>query len=147
MSRNLARGLICLSILALLVAGCGEPTDDASNAGGSPQQTDSLKLEVRARAGADAQSATLRCGQSPEATGYITDAAAACKVVDASKHVLIHGPPDNIACTEIYGGPQQARITGAIDGQRVDLEVTRENGCEIALWDELEQILDVASET
>ena len=144
MRRYLLRGLICMSILALLGAGCGDPADDATSSGGSSDRVDTLKIEVRARDGADPQTATLRCGMAPEATGYIKDAAGACQTVDASKQVLIHGPPDNIACTEIYGGPQQAHIMGTLDGQRVDLMVTRTDGCAIALWDELEPLLGVA---
>jgi hypothetical protein len=130
-----------LVLLAVVAIACGEPSSDATSGGGSSDQVVSLKIEVRARAGADAQTATLRCGQAPEATGYIKDAAAACETAEASREVLIHGPPDNVACAEIYGGPQRARITGTLEGQRVDLEVTREDGCAIALWDELQPLL------
>jgi hypothetical protein len=130
-----------VSIAALLAAGCGEPSDGATPPGGGSKQADTVQIEVRARPNAEPQTATVRCGSAPEATGYITNASAACDAVAASKHVLIHGPPDNVMCTEIYGGPQQARITGTVDGQRVDLTVTREDGCAIALWDELEPLL------
>ena len=42
--------------------------------------------------------------------------------------------PRNIACTEIYGGPQRARIVGTVSGRRVWATFTRTNGCEIARW-------------
>lgn len=48
---------------------------------------------------------------------------------------LIDGAPTDIACTEIYGGPETARITGAIDDQAVDTTVDRANGCGIDDWD------------
>jgi hypothetical protein len=46
-----------------------------------------------------------------------------------------------VACTEIYGGPDVATITGSVDGEPVDATVTRSNGCEIARWDALEPVL------
>ena len=39
-------------------------------------------------------------------------------------------PPDAV-CTEIYGGPQRARIVGTVAGKRVWATLTRTNGCEI----------------
>ena len=35
-------------------------------------------------------------------------------------------------CTQIYGGPETARVTGTINGKKVDRRFTRTNGCEIA---------------
>jgi hypothetical protein len=138
---KLMRNLALMPILALIAVGCGDPSNDSTPAGGSSGEVDTLRIEVRPRAEAEPLTATLRCGTPPEATGFIGDAEKACRTVRASKQVLIHGPPDNVMCTEIYGGPQRARITGTLEGQRVDLEVTREDGCAIALWDELEPLL------
>jgi hypothetical protein len=42
--------------------------------------------------------------------------------------------PQNVACTEIYGGPAVARVRGTLDGKPVDVRLTRANGCEIARW-------------
>lgn len=50
---------------------------------------------------------------------------------------LIEGPPADQICTEQYGGPDIAAITGTIDGQPVDTTVERTNGCGISDWDEL----------
>jgi hypothetical protein len=41
--------------------------------------------------------------------------------------------PDTV-CTEIYGGPQKARVVGTVDGKRVWTTFTRRNGCEIDRW-------------
>jgi hypothetical protein len=138
---KLMRNMALMPILALIAVGCGDPSGDSTPAGGGSEEVDTLKIEVRPRADAEPLTATLRCTTPPEATGFISDAEKACETVRATKHVLIHGPPDNVMCTEIYGGPQRARITGTVDKQRVDLEVTREDGCAIALWDELEPLL------
>jgi hypothetical protein len=45
--------------------------------------------------------------------------------------------PKNVACTEIYGGPQTARVIGAVKGNRVWASLSRTNGCEISRWDRL----------
>ena len=41
--------------------------------------------------------------------------------------------PDTV-CTEIYGGPQKARVVGTVDGKRLWTTFTRRNGCEIDRW-------------
>jgi hypothetical protein len=42
--------------------------------------------------------------------------------------------PPNAICTEVYGGPQRARVTGMVDGRPVWATFSRSNGCEIARW-------------
>lgn len=50
---------------------------------------------------------------------------------------LIDGPPEGQACTEIYGGPDVAEISGTLDGAAVQTTVDRTNGCGINDWDVL----------
>jgi Subtilisin inhibitor-like len=45
--------------------------------------------------------------------------------------------PKGMACTAIYGGPQQALVTGQLRGHRVRASFNRGNGCEIARWNRL----------
>ena len=40
----------------------------------------------------------------------------------------------DIACTDVYGGPQQALVTGRLRGYSVRAGFSRTNGCEIARW-------------
>ena len=42
-------------------------------------------------------------------------------------------PPDTV-CTQIFGGPQTARVTGRVRGKRVDARFARTDGCEVARW-------------
>jgi hypothetical protein len=42
--------------------------------------------------------------------------------------------PRGSACTEIYGGPQTARVTGTFKGRRIWVVFRRTNGCEIDRW-------------
>ena len=39
------------------------------------------------------------------------------------------------ACTEIFGGPDTASLKGIIEGEDVDADLTRSNGCEIERFD------------
>lgn len=39
------------------------------------------------------------------------------------------------ACTMIYGGPQEAVISGFINGREIRFDISRTNGCEITEWD------------
>jgi len=45
-------------------------------------------------------------------------------------------PSGQIACTEIYGGPAVAQVSGTFDGTEIDASFARSDGCEIALWDQ-----------
>ena len=42
--------------------------------------------------------------------------------------------PRAAACTQIYGGPQEALVTGRFRGRLVHAHFSRKNGCEIARW-------------
>ena len=49
------------------------------------------------------------------------------------------GPPR--LCTQQYGGPQKAAVTGMVDGVAVDSSFARTNGCEISAWDAAKDVL------
>ncbi len=80
---------------------------------------------------------TLRCGPTG---GTLPARVAACRRLNALANPFRPVPKDAI-CTEIYGGPQVARITGRHKGRRVWATVQRRNGCEIARWDRLRPLL------
>ena len=44
------------------------------------------------------------------------------------------GPARARSCTEIYGGPQTARVVGTLKGKRVWASFGRVNGCQISRW-------------
>lgn len=50
-------------------------------------------------------------------------------------------PGPTQVCTEQYGGPQQAVVTGVVDGVPVDAEFSRTNGCQISAWDAAKDVL------
>lgn len=73
-------------------------------------------------------------------TGYLERndlAQAAAQLLDQSEVVtrLIEGEPTGQACTEIYGGPDIATVSGTLRGDAVDTTFHRNNGCGIADWE------------
>jgi len=74
---------------------------------------------------------TLRCNP---ARGSLPRPARACARLAAGGARLFARLPRNIVCTEIYGGPQQARVVGTVNGRRIFATFARSNGCEIDRW-------------
>lgn len=53
------------------------------------------------------------------------------------------GPPR--LCTQQYGGPQVAVVTGSFHGRTVDSVFTRTDGCEISRWKAMAPLLGGAA--
>ena len=115
-------------VIAALVAsvGCGAGSA-AQNT--SPAPTD-LKVTVwpNGREEGDAKKFTLRCGP---AAGSLPRAATACSKLAALPRPFAPVPRD-AACTEQYGGPQQALVTGRLRGNSVWATFSLTNGCQIS---------------
>lgn len=78
----------------------------------------------------------------PAAESQHPDAAAACLAVKNNAALLSPAPrPTDQACTMQYGGPQEAAVTGVVDGQPVETVFTLRDGCEIAAWNAAKDIL------
>ena len=77
---------------------------------------------------------TLRCGPP---RGTLPRPEAACRRLARGGPTVFAPVPKNIVCTEIYGGPQKARVIGAVGGRRIWATFTRENGCHIDRWNRL----------
>lgn len=68
------------------------------------------------------------------ARGTVPRPAVACRRLLTEGRKLFAPVPHGSLCTEIYGGPQVALVTGSIDGHRVWARFQRRNGCEISRW-------------
>ena len=72
-------------------------------------------------------------------------AAAACTALKDNPAVLSPAPRrTDQACTQQYGGPQEATVTGIVDDSPVDTSFARRDGCEIGLWNAAKDILGSA---
>ncbi|MFF8917143.1 SSI family serine proteinase inhibitor [Streptomyces sp. NPDC015032] len=49
--------------------------------------------------------------------------------------------PGDALCTQQFGGPATARVTGTWQGRSIDTVFGRRNGCEISRWNNLRPVL------
>src|SRR5919198_4610550 len=84
---------------------------------------------------------TLRCDP---VGGTLPHRATACRRLAAISRPFRPVPKDAV-CTEIYGGPQTALVTGRLRGSRVGARFNRRNGCEIARWERVRFLFPVAT--
>jgi hypothetical protein len=147
------RILLPLLTLLALLTGCAQSAADTGAdgsenvtaapdgdgaAGGISRAENDLVVRVDPGDGTAPESWTLTCVGS--AAGTHPDAEAACAHLKGMADPF--APiPDDVACTEQYGGPQSAHIAGLWGGESVDLEVTRVDGCRISQWDSLGPLL------
>ena len=125
-----AAAIACL--LAVALAGCGEDEEPA----GSPA-AGAIELTVVHDDGSGRKTTgTLTCrGADQRAEGALDGRAAPaqlCKQAEGNAELLTTPPDRSRPCTQIYGGPETAHVTGTIDGKKVNRRFTRTNGCEIA---------------
>ena len=74
---------------------------------------------------------TIRCNP---ARGTLPRPARACRKLAAGGAKVFAPLPPNLACTQIYGGPQRARVVGRVSGRRVQATFSRSDGCQIDRW-------------
>lgn len=86
---------------------------------------------------------TLVCqGGEPAAESQHPSAAKACVALKNNPSVLAPAAPGTErACTQQYGGPQHATVTGRVDGVAVEASFALRDGCEIAAWKAAQDIL------
>jgi subtilisin inhibitor-like len=118
------RPLALLFVVAVLAAGCGS---ESSEAGGP---STSLTITARWAPGAKPIVRTLRCDP---VGGTLKNRGAACRRLAALAHPFAETPADT-ACTEIYGGPETATVTGTFEGAALSTTFARTDGCEIERW-------------
>jgi hypothetical protein len=110
----------------------------AALAAHAPSGPASVTLTVRYSDGSAAEHvAHLRCRRdSARADGFLSDvgARAACRHARKSAAFLAARASATRICTQIYGGPQHARITGTIGARRIDRRFARTDGCAIGDW-------------
>lgn len=107
----------------------------ASPAAAAPSGSD-LTITVRWAPGVTS-TWTLRCDP---VGGSHPNRRRACAALDGLAKPFAP-PPDDVACTMVYGGPERARVVGRWHGRAVDTRFARTNGCEIARWQQYRALL------
>jgi hypothetical protein len=115
--------------VALSLAALAAPTQSA------PAR---VTLTIRYSDGSEPERvAHLRCrGDSAHADGFLRDvgARAACRHARRSAAFLAARPSATRVCTQVYGGPEHARVTGRIGARRIARSFKRTDGCAIGDW-------------
>ena len=148
-----AVGLLPLLVAAIaMLTGCASAGDgsagggpdagfDGGAAGGGISRTENdLAIDLDPGDGSAAFSWTLVCAGTAE--GSHPDPEAACAHLQGLE-VPFAALPSDVACTEQYGGPETAHVTGVWGGEPVDLELARSNGCTISQWSSLGPLLAI----
>ena len=126
------RFCVALTLCAALIGGCGE--DDEPAATPSAAIAD-LTVEVDP----DGQDA-----MEPKTATVTCDVADDCPEIDALDPAVFEPTPGDTACTQQFGGPETATVTGTFKGEQVDARFGRQNGCEIARWEDAAPLLEAA---
>lgn len=133
------RSSVALLLCAALIAGCGEDDEQAAAPTGTPAAAlADLAVEVDAD-GPDSQepkTATVTC-DGP-------DDSELCRSLERLKAEVFEPTPGDVACTQQYGGPETAKVTGTFRGEQVDATFSRQNGCEISRWQDAAPLLEAA---
>ena len=134
---------VIMGLLLLALAGCAGSAGGGSDAGSSTSASASaaeneLTIVLDRGDGTEPERYTLTCGETPD--GDHPDAAAACAHLEGLDDPFAPLPTDMV-CTEQYGGPETATITGRWNAADVDIELSRTDGCRISQWESLGPVL------
>ena len=125
------RLFLLLTMVALLAA-CGGAPAPGPATHRPPSPENDLLVEIDRGDGTPPETYRLTCGDTAEGTHPA--ARAACDHLRAMENPFAPIPGD-IACTEQFGGPQTAQVSGVWRGDVVDMQFSRVDGCRIAQWD------------
>jgi hypothetical protein len=126
-----------LALLAVLLAACGGggTVGTGPSAPGSPTSAGTrLTVTVHPGPGRPPSTWTLTCDPPG---GTHPAAGAACAALAAAAPDPFAEVPADTMCSQIYGGPQTATVTGTWRGRPVQARFSRTDGCQTARWDSL----------
>ncbi|MEX2211316.1 MAG: SSI family serine proteinase inhibitor [Gaiellaceae bacterium] len=126
-------------LLAAVAAACG----GGSAAGEAAATRLTITVWPEGRAAGGARQWSLRCAP---VGGTHPSRVKACARIAAVQNPFRPTPRDQ-ACTQIYGGPEEARITGVFRGWKIDARFARNDGCQIARWDRIRVLFPVGAGT
>jgi hypothetical protein len=116
--------------LILVAAGCGDEDDEGGSDSGSGATELSVTLDPDGPGGQEAMTESVACEAGADESP--------CANLTAEDMAPV---PPATACTEIYGGPDEATLDGTIAGEPVTAIFTRANGCEIERFDRITPLL------
>lgn len=89
---------------------------------------------------------TLVCQAGvPAAESQHPNAGTACTALKGNAAIVSPAPrAKDQVCTQQYGGPQRATVSGVVDGKPVEANFSLIDGCEIAAWNAAKDVLGSA---
>ena len=139
--------LLLLLPLTMLLA-CGAPADDLgaepgadtlAGGGAISQPENDLQISIDRGDGVAPESYTLVCAGNVEGTHPRAEQACAHLAGLEAPFAPI---PDDAMCTQQYGGPETATVTGRWAGEPVEVALSRTDGCRISQWASLGPLLE-----
>lgn len=122
-----------LALVAVAATSCGGRNSDSSgNVTTAPASAGNTKLEISVSIGgseAPTKTWTLECPDG----GTLPHPDRACAKLAVMDDPFAPVPKDK-ACTQVFGGPEVADVTGTFRGKPVNAHFDKGNGCEIARW-------------
>ncbi len=115
-------------LIALVVAAVGCGAGQSAKGGATPVTQLSISFWPEGRGTEAPAKWTLRCDP---AGGTVPRAAGVCRQLYAIATPFAPRRKD-IVCTDQYGGPQQALISGTYKGNRIWTMIGMRNGCDIS---------------
>jgi hypothetical protein len=92
-----------------------------------------LRIAFRAQESSPPRILVLTCANG-SARGTVRDPAGACRRLQRLGNGAFAPTKRGVACTEIFGGPSTAVVTGRFLGRPLWVRLRRDNGCEIDRW-------------
>lgn len=123
-------------------AAAPRPSASAATAGPGAGNAE-LSIMIKPGGSGQPVNYTLVCRDgAPAAESKHPAAAAACAALKANAALLSPAPrPTDKVCTQQYGGPQEATVTGTVDDRPVEATFSLKDGCEIAQWKAAQDVL------
>ncbi|MBG6191246.1 hypothetical protein IWX64_002201 [Arthrobacter sp. CAN_A212] len=121
----------------------GQPTPETPDpAIGNAAAESQLSVVLTAGEGVEPVTYELACeAGEPVGESALPDPAAACDVLASNGDLIMAEPDPGMMCTQLYGGPETAVVTGTLNETQVNATFSRDNGCAIDRWDMFEPLL------
>jgi hypothetical protein len=113
---------IVLILVATVAAGCG--AEERASSGSLAQLT--VRLDADGPGPDKAREVKVTCDAAGDSE--------ACGAAAGLKPSDFAAVPSGRVCTDIFGGPETASVSGELRGESVNGEFKRQNGCEIKRW-------------
>ena len=130
-----------LALLLLFACACGGNGDDeGGDARTPPPAAPATNLQIRIWPnGRERQRSpftlwTLTCPPG----GSLPNPEEACRRLEELGNRAFAPTPGDVACAEIFGGPEVAEVTGTFRGERVEAQFSRNDSCEMERWKRVE---------